>query len=71
MVQRPLDTNIVDSKWIFHTKFNVDNFIERHKARFVAQGFTQIRGVDFHHTSSLVVKAATDRIILALSDHHS
>lgn len=32
----------------------------------MAQGFSQLPGVDFHHTFSLVVKSSTIRVILAL-----
>lgn len=59
MVPRPVDTNIVGSKWVFRTKFHSDGSIERHKARLVAQGFTQILGLDFSHTFSPVVMAST------------
>lgn len=36
LVPRPLDTNIVGSKWVFRTKVYSDGSIERHKARLVA-----------------------------------
>lgn len=62
----PPNTKIIGSKWVFHTKFHSASSIERHKARLVVQGFTQISGTDFHHTFSLVVKAATVWGILAL-----
>ncbi|KAG6415796.1 hypothetical protein SASPL_123214 [Salvia splendens] len=62
LVPHPLNMNIVGSKWVFRTKYCADGSIERYKARLVAQGFTQILGSDFHHTFSLVVKAATVRV---------
>ncbi|KAJ0580833.1 putative RNA-directed DNA polymerase [Helianthus annuus] len=66
-VPRPANTNIVGSKWIFRTKYLLDGTIERHKARLVAQGFTQVPGLDYSQTFSSVVKAATIRIVLSLA----
>ncbi|KAD2394260.1 hypothetical protein E3N88_41237 [Mikania micrantha] len=54
LVPRPLDHNVVGCKWLYRTKFNADGSIERHKARLVAQGFSQIPGMDFSHTFSPV-----------------
>ncbi|GJV61904.1 retrovirus-related pol polyprotein from transposon TNT 1-94 [Tanacetum coccineum] len=67
LVPRPSASNIVGSKWVYRTKFKSDGSVERFKARLVAQGFTQILGLDYSHTFSLVVKSATVRIVLSLA----
>ncbi|KAK9073343.1 hypothetical protein SSX86_007667 [Deinandra increscens subsp. villosa] len=67
LVPRPYSENVVGAKWIFRIKYRPDGTIDRHKARLVAQGFTQIPGLDFSHTFSPVVKAATIRIVLSLA----
>ena len=67
LVPRPHNTNIVGSKWIFHTKFHSDGTIDRYKARLVAQGFTQVPDIDYSHTFSPVVKASTVQIVLSLA----
>ena len=66
LVPRPLHTNTVCAKWVFRTKYKSDGTIERLKARLIAQGFTQVPGLDFNHTFSPVIKSANVCIVLAL-----
>src|SRR3954467_325435 len=49
LVKRPDPTkhNIIGTKWIFRNKQDEDGIVVRNKARLVAQGYTQIEGIDF------------------------
>jgi hypothetical protein len=67
LVPRPASHNVVGCRWIFKTKLRSDGSIERHKARLMAQGFSEIKGLDFDDTFSPVVHPATVRLILLLA----
>ncbi|GKC62974.1 ribonuclease H-like domain-containing protein, partial [Tanacetum coccineum] len=67
LVPRPLDANIVRSMWLFQHKYNADGTLSRYKARLVANGSTQLAGIDVDETFSPVVKPATIRTVLSLA----
>ncbi|GJR24574.1 ribonuclease H-like domain-containing protein [Tanacetum coccineum] len=67
LVPRPLDANIVRSLWLFRHKYNADGSLNRYKARLVANGSTQLAGIDVDETFSPVVKPATIRTVLSLA----
>ena len=41
LVKLTKDRKAVGSKWVFKLKVGPDGSVERHKARLVAQGYTQ------------------------------
>jgi hypothetical protein len=67
IVPRPKNKDVVSSKWICTIKHTADESIEKHKARFVARGFSQKEGIDYEDTFSLVAKYTSIRAIIALS----
>ncbi|GKE77424.1 ribonuclease H-like domain-containing protein, partial [Tanacetum coccineum] len=62
LVPRPPDTNI-----LFCHKYLADGILSRYKARLVANGSTQLEGVDVDETFSLVVKLGTIWTVLNLA----
>ncbi|KAJ0390391.1 hypothetical protein P43SY_012050 [Pythium insidiosum] len=50
MVMRPWDGRVIDSKWVFARKYDEHGNIARDKARLVARGYLQMRGVDYMET---------------------
>ena len=67
ILPRPRGKNIVGSKWVFRIKRGPDGTIQKYKARIVAQGFTQIEGIDYDETFAPVTKFASLRTILAIA----
>ena len=50
LVSPPSDHTLIGTRWVFKNKQSEDGFIVRNKARLVAQGFTQVEGLDFDET---------------------
>jgi hypothetical protein len=66
LVDRPKDGTVVKNKWLFKKKFNSEGEV-RYRARLVAKGFTQKKGIDFTETFSPVLRYSTLRLLFALS----
>ncbi|CAL9012449.1 unnamed protein product [Prunus brigantina] len=67
LVPKPCYKNVVGSKWVYRIKRNSDGTVSRHKARLVAQGFSQEPGLVFSETFSPVVRHTTVRLILSIA----
>ncbi len=63
----PPDGNLIGSRWVFALKKDAAGNIVCYKARLVAQGFSQIPGVDYFDTYAPVAKMASIRTFLALA----
>ncbi|KAK8938897.1 hypothetical protein KSP39_PZI010824 [Platanthera zijinensis] len=67
LVRLPKGAKAISSKWIFRKKESTSGKDQwRYKARFVAKGFAQKKGVDFDEIFSPVVKHCSIRVLLAM-----
>jgi hypothetical protein len=64
-----LQNRIIGTKWIFKNKTDEHGTVIRNKARLVAQGYTQIEGVDFDETFAPVARLESIRILLSIAYH--
>ncbi|CAL9011462.1 unnamed protein product, partial [Prunus brigantina] len=67
LVERPRGVNVIGTKWIFKNKSNDEGKVVRNKARLVAQGYSQVEGIDFEETYAPVARLESIRLLLAVS----
>ena len=67
LVPRLEGEHIIGTKWIFRNKTDEEDNVIRNKARLVAQGYSQLEGVDYDETFAPVAHMESIRILLALA----
>ena len=67
LVPLPEGRKVIGCKWVFKTKVSPDGTIDRHKARLVAQGYSQKYGLDYDETFCPVVRTESVRSVIALA----
>ena len=67
----PHKQNFICTKWIYRNKKEKDGQVVRNKAQLVAQGYTQVEGIDFDETFAPVARIEAIRILLAYANHHN
>ena len=67
---RPKDKPVIPANWTYKTKY--DRFtgkIEKYKARIVAGGNHQTKGIDYHETYAPVSCMSFLRVLMAITAH--
>ena len=67
MVPRPEGEHIIGTKWIFCNKTDEEGNVIHNKARLVAQGYSQMEGVDYDETFAPITRMESIRILLTLA----
>ena len=67
LVELPKDRKPVGCWWVFKRKMDAYDRIERYKARLVAQGFSQRKGLDYDELFSPVIRFKSVRTLIAIS----
>jgi len=58
VVPRPEDKSVVRSRRLYKVKQAVDGSVEKHKARFVAHGISQVKGIDYDDTFATIARCS-------------
>eukprot|EP00253_Pinus_taeda_P029149 PITA_29149 len=66
IVPRSEDKSVVSSRWLYKVKKATAGSVEKHKARFVARGFSQVEGINYDETFDPVVRYSFIISMLAL-----
>ena len=69
LVPRPTNYPIIRTKWVFRNKMDELGNMVRNKARLVAQGYNQEKGIDFDETFTLVARIKAIRLLLSFACH--
>ena len=67
VVPRPENKSVVSSYWLYKVKQAANGSVEKHRARFVAHGFSQVKGIDYDDTFAPVARYLSITSMMALS----
>ena len=67
LVSLPTGKSTVACRWVYAVKIGPNGQVDRLKARLVAKGYTQIFGLDYSDTYTLVDKIASIHLFLSMA----
>ena len=67
LIEKPPSSHIVRCWWTFRVKRDNLGAVNKFKARLVAQGFSQVEGLDYNKTFPPTIKFTTIRLMIALA----
>lgn len=67
LVPRPVDKNIIRTKWVYRNKMNEEGKVIRNKERLVSKGYAQVEGIDFEEIFAPVARLEAIRMFLAFA----
>ncbi|GJT83491.1 retrovirus-related pol polyprotein from transposon TNT 1-94 [Tanacetum coccineum] len=65
LIPQPKNMTIIGTKWVFRNKLDENGVVSRNKARLVAQGYNQQKGIDYNETYAHVARRESIIILLA------
>jgi len=69
LVDLPKGRKAIGTRWVLSIKDAIGDLSEKRKARLVAQGFSQIEGIDYEQTYAPVARAVSIRCFFSIVGH--
>jgi hypothetical protein len=66
----PKGRKLVICKWVYRTMYASDGSVEIHKSQLVANGFSQVEGIDYNETFASVAKMNSICLVLSFAASH-
>jgi hypothetical protein len=70
LVDPPEGCKVIDNKWCYKKKTDMDGNVHTFKSRLVVKGYRQVHGIDYDETFSPVVMIKSIRILLAIAAYY-
>ena len=67
LVPKPSGKNVIRIRWVYKKKTDESGVVARNKVRLVAQGYTQIKGINFDENFAPVARLESIRLMLGVS----
>ncbi|GJU87997.1 retrovirus-related pol polyprotein from transposon TNT 1-94 [Tanacetum coccineum] len=64
LVPQPNNVTIIGTKWVYSKKLDENGVVSHNKARLVAQGYNQQKGIDYDKTYAPIARLESIRILL-------
>jgi len=71
ILSKPENISSIGSKWAYKVKTDSAGKVIRYRARLVAQGFSQIKNIDYSETYAPVANVSLIRLLIAMSISHN
>ncbi|GKA58530.1 retrovirus-related pol polyprotein from transposon TNT 1-94 [Tanacetum coccineum] len=71
LFDRPLCKKVINLKWIWKNKCDEENTMLRNKARLIAKGYSQKKGINFKESFAPVARLETVKLFIAYVAHKS
>jgi hypothetical protein len=67
LVVLPKENKAIGCKWVYKVKHSADGFVNRYKARLVANGYAQTYGINYEETYSPIAKMTNVKAIIIIA----